>query len=406
MSHHIVSNSGNITFVIDNRSYVVAPTHANYEKIKNKLSAPDKELLALIDVPITIQRKFSNVGTGVTVENGEVMYNGQPLHNSFTSRILAMIKDNFDVSSMLKFLSNMMQNPSYRSRQELYDFLADYACLPITDDGCFLAYKSVNSEFLSKHENNLTLLQGKLVNNRIYNGVGEVIECPRGEVDDNGSNTCSQGLHVGGLAYSGPGGDYNSADDKVIIVKVNPADAVSVPTDHQARKLRVCKYEVVGEYQKPLNAAPVYNSNAQPHTPDDYSDADAESQGYDDGYYGNGYDNSYAKQSNREAYLQGYREGVDDADTAQDEEEYPDYEIVDAFDAGYDDAVAGNTYDNTFDGELAEAYDDGFEEGTVSECTCECQNPECEVNNELGKRPDGTNYYNRRGPDGKFKKKS
>ena len=64
---------------------------------------------------------------------------------------------------------------------------------------------------------------------------------------------CSSGLHVGSLSYSGPGGWYNSGDDKIVIVKVNPADAVSVPSDHGASKLRVCKYEVIGEYEKDLD---------------------------------------------------------------------------------------------------------------------------------------------------------
>jgi hypothetical protein len=55
------------------------------------------------------------------------------------------------------------------------------------------------------------------------------------------------------LEYAGPGGWYHRSDDVVVIVKVNPRDAVSVPIDHSAQKLRVCRYEVVGVYDRPLD---------------------------------------------------------------------------------------------------------------------------------------------------------
>jgi len=54
------------------------------------------------------------------------------------------------------------------------------------------------------------------------------------------------------LSYAGPGGWYNSSGDRVVIVKVNPRDAVSVPGDHEFTKLRVCAYEVLCEYKAPL----------------------------------------------------------------------------------------------------------------------------------------------------------
>ena len=154
---------------------------------------------------------------------------------------------------MLKFFENLLQNPSSRAVSELPDFMENKN-LPLTEDGHFLAYKSVRSDWYSKANGNLTLLSGKADNaGHIYNAVGEVIECVRNEVDDERGNTCSHGLHVGGLQYSGPGGWYNSSSDKVVIVKVNPKDVVSVPQDHNAQKVRVAKYEVIGVYERPLN---------------------------------------------------------------------------------------------------------------------------------------------------------
>ena len=54
-------------------------------------------------------------------------------------------------------------------------------------------------------------------------------------------------------------GDTVSRDDggdQVVVCKVNPRDVVSVPTDSNFGKLRVCRYEVVSVL-KTIYAAPV-----------------------------------------------------------------------------------------------------------------------------------------------------
>ena len=66
------------------------------------------------------------------------------------------------------------------------------------------------------------------------------------------------GLHAGALNYVASYGSVES-NDRIVIVKINPADVVSVPSDCNCEKLRTCRYEVVGEYQgellKPLTRA-------------------------------------------------------------------------------------------------------------------------------------------------------
>ena len=165
-----------------------------------------------------------------------------------------------------------MKNPSKRAVDELYSFLENHN-LGLTLDGCFLAYKSVGSNYLDKYSGTFD------------NKPGAILEMPRNSVDDESNRTCSHGFHVGALEYSGPGGWYNGPNDKVIIVKVNPADAVSVPADHSAQKLRVCKYEVVGDYKGQLNKA-VYSgaSVSDPdYNPDEYESDDVNDEDdYDD----------------------------------------------------------------------------------------------------------------------------
>lgn len=204
---------------------------------------------------------YGNVTEGVVeLRDGELFYGTKPLHGTLVDRVLDMRRKGYNVKPFLKFVENLMKNPSFNSIEQLYDFL-DHKNLPITPDGCFLAYKTVKDDFYSKRGGNLTLLQG-VVNEQgqIRNEIGDVIECLRSEVDDNPNNHCSKGLHVGCLAYAGPGGWYNSSYDNVVIVKVNPADAVSVPADHDFQKLRCSKYEVVALYAKPLERA-VYQAN-------------------------------------------------------------------------------------------------------------------------------------------------
>jgi hypothetical protein len=76
----------------------------------------------------------------------------------------------------------------------------------------------------------------------MLNAPGCVVEMERNRVDDNKDNTCSTGLHFCGMSYLNHFGG-----ERTVIVKVNPADVVSIPSDYNGAKGRACRYEVVGE---------------------------------------------------------------------------------------------------------------------------------------------------------------
>jgi anti-sigma regulatory factor (Ser/Thr protein kinase) len=80
-------------------------------------------------------------------------------------------------------------------------------------------------------------------------GIGEVIELERNSVDDHRANTCSFGAHVGALEYA-----KDFARNKLVVVKVNPKDVVSVPTDYGCQKCRVTGYTVLGEFETKITA--------------------------------------------------------------------------------------------------------------------------------------------------------
>jgi hypothetical protein len=150
----------------------------------------------------------------------------------------------------VNFWKNLLNNPSKTSIDELIDFL-EYKELPITSDGCFLAYKGLRDDYFSVHGNTSTkVLQGTVdASGHIFNGIGEVIEVRRNQVCDNRDHHCSYGLHVGSLNYA------QGFAGKLVVVKVNPADVVSVPNDCNCQKCRVCKYEVVADFKAEIKSS-------------------------------------------------------------------------------------------------------------------------------------------------------
>lgn len=239
---HIISHSGVMSIILNGKQYTVQPSHSQYDSIKEALVAKDeKKLLRFLDLGHTVNKWLSQSTGTVRVDGGIVYYKDKPLHNNLTTRILTLMDGGFPVDPMIRFLENLMQNPSSRSVMELFDFL-DHRALPITEDGCFLAYKGVRSDWYDRYSG------------KILNKLGNVIEIERNEVDDERSRTCSHGLHVGTIEYV-----RGYCTEKILIVKVNPRDCVSVPLDHNAQKLRTCRYEVLSLYEEDLES-PVYSS--------------------------------------------------------------------------------------------------------------------------------------------------
>jgi hypothetical protein len=143
--------------------------------------------------------------------------------------MIEMLQEDFPVAPLVNFMENLMQNPSMNSVNELYGFL-EKNNLPITSDGHFLAYKKVRENYLDCHSGTMD------------NSVGKIVEMERNQVDDVADRTCSTGLHFCSEDYLNHFGG-----ERIMIVKVNPRDVVSIPSDYNRSKGRACRYEVVGE---------------------------------------------------------------------------------------------------------------------------------------------------------------
>lgn len=142
-----------------------------------------------------------------------------------------------DPTSLFRFHERLSKNPSWRSVQQLFQFL-NHANIPFTKDGCFLAYKSVRSDYKDVHSGSWD------------NKPGAVNEMPRNQISDDPQQACHEGFHVGALSYAR---DFSGS--KMVVCKVDPADVVCVPYDSSQEKMRVCKYKVIGEWSgQPLDS--------------------------------------------------------------------------------------------------------------------------------------------------------
>ena len=219
----------------------------------------------------------------IEVRDNYVFYQGEPIHGVIVDRILAFKNAGADMLPLMKFLAKLMLNPSKRAVDELYKFL-EHKNLPITLNGNFLAYKAVDENFYSYHSGSAKLLKGSAdAGGKIYNGVGEEIQIPRNQVDDNKEHGCSYGLHAGSLQYAS---EFGGRRGKLLIVEIDPADVVSIPTDCNCQKLRTARYKVVDEFKGELTDV-VYQSKFSTENdatvneqfdsePEDLFDADGE----------------------------------------------------------------------------------------------------------------------------------
>ena len=240
---YIISDSGVVNAFVGGEAYTFDKNHHNYNALIRHLKSGNVEHFeAAYDVASSVEHFCDGY---VHVKNGTLNWNGIPMPELFTDRILDMKKEGFDFDSMLNFMCNLNDNPSDKSILELFDFMQNKN-LPITQDGYFLAYKAVRPDFKD------------IYSGSIDNSVGEVVEVDRSKVDSNRNRHCSAGLHVGAIDYvTSYGGinldnhDDNDGDggNQIVICKVNPADVVSVPSDAKFQKLRACRYEVVAIFE-------------------------------------------------------------------------------------------------------------------------------------------------------------
>lgn len=217
----------NIVIIIGNKPHTVTESHINYNELKAAIIAKDWESVPNLVTPMKALQKY--IKGHFECVDGVITEGGAEVHNALTERILSMYDEGFSIDPMLAFYKNIKANPSEESANELYEFLEKNS-LPITEDGCFVAYKRVRENYTDVHSGTFD------------NSIGQVVSMDRKGVDSNRNNECSNGLHFCSHSYLA-----HFEGDKIVVVKVNPADVVSIPRDYNNAKGRAWKYEVIGE---------------------------------------------------------------------------------------------------------------------------------------------------------------
>ena len=243
----VKTSDGNVGAFVDGRTYSIASDSMHYDGILTALKNDDKTTFGQLVAAEDTLDTFCN--GHIDFKYGLPRWQGVPMPDLFADRIIELVQEGHEFEPMMNFLANLSENPEDHSIIELIDFLSNKN-LPVTKDGCFLGYKAVSHDFTDIHSGTFD------------NSIGNVVEMNRDSVDHNRNKHCSSGLHVGALDYVTSYGcvdkdDYGPGDDdnRIVIVKVNPKDVITVPNDCSFQKLRCCKYEVVAEFTGVLDEA-------------------------------------------------------------------------------------------------------------------------------------------------------
>lgn len=238
MINHIRTKT-NVTFFLRGAPVTVPSTHLNFAWVLSLLSEDyagftDDYILNELWDAVAVPESIATFTEGRVAVNGrDVTFEGKPIHTGLAQRIQAFIASNEpDLARPLcRFLDRVRENPSFRAQRDLFTWL-EATGLPIAADGRVIAYKIVKNDYFDIHSG------------KFDNSVGKIVKVPRYEVDEDPNVTCSFGLHVCSEGYLPHYGDGGS---RVIIVAVDPAHWVAVPTDYNNAKARVCEYEVIAE---------------------------------------------------------------------------------------------------------------------------------------------------------------
>jgi len=256
-----VKTADHLTVVVNGDPISIKKGAPRYEPAMKHIRKNDKKgLMDFLFPAKKIEEKTNFKVQGEKVVNKTT---GEQLESVLAHKLANFVERNLPFRPLTKFFENIEKNPNPKSRDQLFEYLK-HNHFPITDDGCFLAYKYVTE-----------LPGGKLVDSytKTYdNSVGKTVTEDRAKCDPNPNITCSRGLHVAAYPYA-----HNCGGGEVMIeVKVNPKDVVAVPIDYSSQKMRVCRYEILcrGEkeisehYRRIKNNQPKEESSSTPGLPD------------------------------------------------------------------------------------------------------------------------------------------
>lgn len=259
------SSGKSVTAVLGNGKVLVADSqHPNWDDIITELMGNDNPLDSriqeLFDVSFVLGQKFEMLGDRLMVSKGRVYLDGEEVDDDLTKEILRYYVDgNKDLTGLVAFFHKVISNPNPGSVTFLYSWIKR-GSWSICDDGDFIGYKNVEKDTYLSFTAGKAIVDGVLIEGRIPNKPGSIVQMPRNEVVDKSGGACATGLHVGTFEFAK--GFHTLAEHGgngvLVKVKMNPVNVVSVPSEVGVAKMRVCKYVVLDETAE---------ENATPHEP-------------------------------------------------------------------------------------------------------------------------------------------
>lgn len=299
-------------FVPGQQPKTILRTNRNFDRVLQALQqkASIEVIIALIDPTESIKEW----GHGsLDVLGGVIHIDGEPLPHTLSKKVLELWEDGYPIDPYIAFHQRLLDQQSYRIAEVLFGYL-DKHSFPLFDDGTFMAYKGLDNNpykgredmsdeavaqvYARSPQNPHTYINGRSLSDTVYyrelllsadyvdvhsksvpQSVGDTVSMDRRYVNDDPRVGCSTGLHVGSHSYT-------SSYQVRLLVRVDPADCVSVPDDCGNSKVRVCRYvleaidQVKEEYSKPVYDLRV---SSDPDPDEDYEeDYDADDDDYDE----------------------------------------------------------------------------------------------------------------------------
>ncbi|TQV62843.1 MAG: hypothetical protein FNT15_05550 [Sulfurovum sp.] len=245
--HIITPNS--VTIIID-QPKSIDKSHPNFSTVVDLLTRNAVNDVASFFELMEPMREYNKAvaASQFTMNNEGCVFldiEGFPfqLAPELANEVLRIYRSAGDLTALEAFVRKLAQNPDKEVHAQLYSFI-QVCGLALTSTGDFLAYKNVKDNFFDIYTGTMD------------NSPGKWVEMPRFAVEKNPHRTCSAGLHFAAWGYL----SHYGYGQKTVIVRINPADVVSIPSDYNNMKGRAYRYFIVKEVEQPeeLKNHPVF----------------------------------------------------------------------------------------------------------------------------------------------------
>jgi len=258
----LVTAAGILIFT-NGQMMTIANDHPNAGKIRDALSSGDYTLALDLADTKAVARKWLSKDKDFALDGSTVTLHGDPFSVAVTEKVLSMIEAGSNPDPLFNFLRKVRKNPSRTAQEELLLFCVANGFM-IHEDGDIIAYKSLRGDYKDIHSGTVLAKPAHLmtpaeltqygsgvkqgdVTTQVVNGV-TTISMARHKVDDRRDVTCSVGLHFAAHKYASTwAGAIDGVNRRLIVMKVNPADVVSIPSDYHNEKGRCWSYQAIAE---------------------------------------------------------------------------------------------------------------------------------------------------------------